>query len=77
MVAIPVKLSTGLVNEAKRYASIYSRSLPKQIEYWSKIGKIAEENPDLPYSMIMMILVGQEEAKHGLSDEYQFGDIDD
>jgi len=37
---------------------------------WSKIGKIAEENPDLPFSMICDILVADQEAQDG---EYIFG----
>ena len=42
-----IKLSDKLVTEARRYANLYNRSLPKQIEYWSQIGKIVEDNPDL------------------------------
>lgn len=61
----PVKLSDELVNEAKRYAAVYSRSVPKQIEHWSKIGKIAEENPDLPYEFIQDILLGLEDEANG------------
>ena len=60
-VSMTIKLSDGLINEAKRYAAVYSRSIPKQIEYWSRIGKIAEENPDLPYSFIQQILLAQQE----------------
>ena len=50
--AINVKLSEALVENAKRYGNIEHRSVPKQIEYWSQIGKIAAENPDLPFSVI-------------------------
>jgi hypothetical protein len=60
-VSMTIKLSEDLINEAKRYAAVYSRSIPKQIEYWSRIGKIAEENPDLPYSFIQEILLAQQE----------------
>jgi len=60
-VSMTIKLSDDLINEAKRYAAVYSRSIPKQIEYWSRIGKIAEENPDLPYSFIQQILLSQQE----------------
>ena len=56
-----IKLSDELINEAKRYAVVYSRSTPKQIEYWSRIGKIVEENPDMPYSFIQDILLAQQE----------------
>jgi hypothetical protein len=68
--SINVKLSETLVDQARRYASIEHRSLPKQIEYWSQIGKIAEENPDLPFSMIREILIADQEEAVG---EYQFG----
>ncbi|MBF0383070.1 MAG: hypothetical protein HQL69_18775 [Magnetococcales bacterium] len=65
-----VKISDDLVADAKRFAKVYHRSLPKQIEYWSRIGKIAEENPDLPYSMIKDILLARNEEEH---EEYEFG----
>ena len=68
--AINVKLPETLVESAKRYGAIEHRSVPKQIEYWSKIGKIAADNPDLPFSVIRDILIAdQEEA---VSD-YKFG----
>ncbi|MBW8068303.1 MAG: hypothetical protein GJU73_12815 [Ferrovum sp.] len=68
--SINVKLSESLVDQARRHAVIQHRSLPKQIEYWSQIGKIAEENPDLPFSLIREILIADQEAPIG---EYQFG----
>jgi hypothetical protein len=67
--SVNVKLSENLVEQAKRYAHIQHRSLPKQIEYWSLIGKIAEENPDLPYAMIRDILIADQEEVIG---EYEF-----
>jgi ParD-like antitoxin of type II bacterial toxin-antitoxin system len=68
--AINVKLSESLVNQARSHAMVQHRSVPKQIEYWSQIGKIAEENPDLPFSVIRDILVADQEEAVG---EYQFG----
>lgn len=67
--AINVKLSETLVEQAKTHARIQHRSVPKQIEYWSQMGKIAEENPDLPFSMIRDILIADQEATVG---EYVF-----
>jgi hypothetical protein len=67
--SVNVKLAESLVEQAKRYALIQHRSVPKQIEYWSQIGKIAEENPDLPFSMIRDILIADQEAPVG---EYVF-----
>jgi hypothetical protein len=68
--SINVKLSEQLVNEAKSHAQVQHRSVPKQIEYWSRIGKIAEENPDLPFFMIRDILIADQEEPVG---EYVFG----
>lgn len=72
-----VKLSDTLVNEAKRYAAVYSRSVPKQIEHWAKIGKIMEENPDLPYDFIEQILIARQEVADGDVSEYRFGTLDE
>jgi len=69
VLAINVKLPEALVETAKRYAAIEHRSVPKQIEYWSQIGKIAAENPDLPFSVIRDILIADQEEPVG---EYQF-----
>lgn len=68
-----VKLSDKLVQEAHRYGVVYSRSVPKQIEYWSRIGKIAEENPDLSYDFIKDILISQQEVADNQVTSYQFG----
>ena len=68
----PIKLPDELIAEAKKYANVYSRSTPKQIEYWSRIGKIAEENPDMPYNLIKDILIAKEEAQNGDVTPYQF-----
>jgi hypothetical protein len=56
-----IKISDRLIEDARRFGAVYSRSTPKQIEYWSKIGKIAEENPDLSYNFIKDILLSKAE----------------
>jgi hypothetical protein len=68
--SVNVKLSESLVDQARRTATIQHRSVPKQIEHWSQIGKIAEENPDLPFAMIRDILMADQEEPVG---EYKFG----
>ncbi|MCK5295525.1 MAG: hypothetical protein KAJ75_01425 [Alphaproteobacteria bacterium] len=70
--SVAVRLSNELVNEAKNYAGVNFRSVPKQIEYWSKLGKIADENPDLPLSFIKDILLGKEELEAGEVEEFEF-----
>jgi len=42
-VSINVQLSENLVQQAKVFGNIKHRSVPKQIEYWSQIGKLAQE----------------------------------
>jgi len=66
---VNVKLPESLVNQAKQYAQTEHRSISKQIEYWSRIGKIAEENPDLTFAMIRQIMIADLEEPSG---EYRF-----
>ena len=68
-----VKLSDQLINDARPYATAMHRSIPKQIEHWARLGKAAEENPDMPISMIQDVFISLEEAKAGHFSEYQFG----
>lgn len=68
-----INLSDDLVEKAKKYAKVYSRSTPKQIEYWAKIGKACEENPDLPFELVRDILIAKEEADLGEVETYKFG----
>lgn len=70
--SVPVKLSDDLFNQAKIYGGVNKRSIPKQIEFWAKIGHIAEDNPDLTYDMILGMLVGMKEIENGLVSEYKF-----
>ena len=67
--SINVKLSDALIEQARVYGHTEHRSAPKQIECWSEIGKIAQENPDLPFSMIREILIADQEPVIG---EYVF-----
>ena len=68
--AVNIKLSERLVEKAKSHALANHRSIPKQIEHWSQLGRIAEENPDLPYLLVRDILLADQEEIVG---EYQFG----
>lgn len=67
-----VRVSEKLVQDAKKYSKIENRSITGQIEHWAKIGKCAEENPDLPYRLVKDILIGMAELDQGESTEYVF-----
>jgi len=71
--ATAVRVSDSLLREARLVSSVEKRSVTGQIEYWAKIGKCAEENPDLTYHLIKDILFGLEELKQGEVSEYKFG----
>jgi hypothetical protein len=68
-----IKLSDNLVLDATTHGKAAHRTPPKQIEYWARLGKTAEENPDLPLSFVIDILVGLREADADDVSEYQFG----
>jgi hypothetical protein len=48
------------------------QSVAQQIEYWARLGKVAEENPDLPINMLQDILASIEEVKARNTSVYQF-----
>ena len=72
MAANAIRLSEEIINEAITYAPENSRSVPKQIEHWAKIGKIAEENPDLPYEFIKDVLEAKREMENGNVSSFEF-----
>ena len=71
--ATAVRISQELVNDAKKISRVDHRSLTGQIEHWARMGKCAEENPDLTYLLIKEILIGVEELEQGEKSEYKFG----
>ncbi|NQU63862.1 MAG: hypothetical protein HQ517_06210 [SAR324 cluster bacterium] len=71
--ATAIRISEKLVLEAKKYSRIDHRSITGQVEHWARIGKCAEENPDLTYNYIKELLIGIEELEQGEKSEYKFG----
>ncbi len=67
-----VKISDGLIAQARIKSKIFKRSIAGQIEYWAQIGKIVEENPDLPLPFIQDVLLGKEQIRAGLGTPYVF-----
>ena len=71
--AVALKLSDDLVEDAKTIAAAEHRSVPKQIEYWARIGKAVLENPEMPLRLIQDTMLSLEEAKAGRLAPYKFG----
>jgi len=70
--AMAVKLSDSIISDAQVISKALNRSVAGQIEYWARIGKIAEENPDLTYEFIKNILIAQQEVKAEKLESYVF-----
>lgn len=68
-----VKLSDELVESAMIHAAAAQRTIAQQIEYWARLGKTAEENPELPLQFIKDTVLTLEEAKAGQLIPYPFG----
>lgn len=71
--ATTLKLSDELIDLAKPHAAAEHRSVPKQIEYWARLGKAVEDNPELPLQFIKDTLLAVAEANAGQLSEYRFG----
>ena len=69
-----VKISDELAAMASVFAGVEGRSLAGQVEYWAKLGKVADENPDLPVSFIKEILIGRAQLRSGQKTPYVFGE---
>ena len=65
-----VRLDDDFVEEVKIHASAAHRSLPKQIEYWAKVGQMVEDIPDLPFSFIKDVMLAAEQVQQGKVSRY-------
>jgi len=68
--ATSVRLDDNFVATARLHAEAESRTLPKQIEYWAKIGQIMIDNPELSYEFVRETLLANEKLKQGLNKPY-------
>ena len=54
-----IRLSQNLVMQAKEVGRLAGRSPSQQIEYWVRLGKIAEEHSELSVPKLLDILNAQ------------------
>lgn len=73
MATSSVRLDQELVDKASIIAKAMNRTMPKQIEYWAKIGEMMEDNPDLPYEFIKQAIISRAEIEAGKLEDYDFG----
>lgn len=65
-----IRLDDSFVQNAEIYAAANHRSVPKQIEHWAQIGRIAEDNPDLSFEFIRDALTATAELNAGVIEKY-------
>lgn len=68
-----IRLDQDLIDKATIMARALNRTPPKQIEHWAKIGKMMEDNPDLPYEFVKQAIIAQAEKEAGKLESYDFG----
>ena len=69
--AISIRLDDNFISDVKIHAEAEMHSVPKQSEFWAKIGKIMTDNPDLSYSFVQEALLASEEIKIGKVKRYE------
>lgn len=54
--AISVKLSDETVETAREQAQVFQRTLGGQVDYWAKIGRLAELYPGLNFDYLQKLM---------------------
>ena len=72
MGTVSIRVSEELYKKARMASTPNTRSINQQVEHWSKIGRIAEANPDLTFHVIKDFLMGKADEEAGLIDDYIF-----
>lgn len=73
MATASIRIDQTLFEKASIMAQASSRSVPKQIEHWAKIGEIMEDNPELSYEFVKQALIAKAEKDAGKLEPYEFG----
>ena len=61
MATASIRLDQSLIDKAEIMSKALSRTTPKQIEHWAKIGEMMEGNPKLSYQVVIDKLIKQTE----------------
>ncbi len=54
--AVSVKLSDETVTSARQQAQVFQRTLGGQVDYWAKIGRLAELHPGLTFDYLQKLM---------------------
>ncbi|MCG7535883.1 ParD-like family protein [Pseudoalteromonas sp. OOF1S-7] len=66
-----VKISEELHEELRQASQVMSRSINAQAEFWIKMGRLAELNPDMTFAQLI-----RQQLNHTRSDSIDSGHIE-
>lgn len=70
---IAITIPEELARVVQQQAVVSQRTLSQQIIYWANLGKMAEDNPELPFAFLQEVLLARAEAQAGEVEPYEFG----
>ena len=59
--SVSILIDDALYESAKVRAKAEMRSISQQVSYWTKVGRVALDNPDLPIEFVRDTLQAMEE----------------
>lgn len=59
--SVSIRIDDALYETARVRAKAEMRSIPQQVAYWAKVGRVALDNPDLPIEFVRDMLQAMEE----------------
>ncbi|MGM9568766.1 MAG: hypothetical protein ACI3XC_01665 [Phascolarctobacterium sp.] len=62
-----LEIDTQLYREAELEANVNHITVDEQVSLWTKIGKAALDNPDLPVTFIKDVLIAKNQASEPFS----------
>jgi len=69
-----IKLSSDLVEQARRDAPVFSRSIAGQVEHWARLGQALESAPGFTLDRVRAALDGRLSAADLTEDEWRVYD---
>ena len=67
-----VRFSDELANDARHRSKVEQRSMTAQLEYWVKIGKAGEDNPNMTFALLEEIMTSRSEIESSQGEDYVF-----
>ncbi len=55
--AVNVKISEEMHDAAYTSAKAFNRTLGRQVDYWAKIGRLAEQHPGLTFELLQKLML--------------------